>query len=76
MCELGIGTNHCAILTGNILEDEKLNGSVHIAFGTNTSFGGLNKADCHCDGVILKPTLYIDDLLILKDGIFAIDTDF
>ncbi|WP_236932643.1 aminopeptidase [Geosporobacter ferrireducens] len=66
--ELGIGTNHAARLTGVILEDEKIYGTVHIAFGTNTSFGGVNKADCHLDGVIINPTLYLDDLLVLKDG--------
>ncbi|SNS07249.1 Leucyl aminopeptidase (aminopeptidase T) [Anaerovirgula multivorans] len=70
--ELGIGTNHAARLTGVILEDEKIYGTVHIAFGTNTSFGGRNKADCHLDGVVINPTLYLDDLLVLKEGKFMI----
>ncbi len=70
--ELGIGTNPAARLTGVILEDEKIYGTVHIAFGTNISFGGLNKADCHLDGVILKPTLYLDDILVLENGEFVI----
>ncbi|WP_070041019.1 aminopeptidase [Robinsoniella peoriensis] len=70
--ELGIGTNEKAILSGIILEDEKVFGTVHIAFGTNTSFGGTNKADCHMDGIILKPTLYLDDTLVIKEGIFVI----
>ncbi len=71
--ELGIGTNMTAQLCGIILEDEKVYGTVHIAFGTNTSFGGTNKADCHMDGIILKPTLYLDDTLLIKDGVFQID---
>ncbi|NLJ98236.1 MAG: aminopeptidase [Tissierellia bacterium] len=66
--ELGIGTNPAARLTGVILEDEKIYGTVHIAFGTNTSFGGTIKADCHIDGVILKPTLYLDDILVIEEG--------
>lgn len=70
--ELGIGTNPAARLTGVILEDEKIYGTVHIAFGTNTSFGGTNKADCHLDGVILNPTLYLDDRLVLEKGEFII----
>lgn len=70
--ELGIGTNPVARLTGVILEDEKIYGTVHIAFGTNTSFGGTNKANCHLDGVILKPTLYLDDILVLENGDFVI----
>ena len=69
--ELGIGANDKAILCGIILEDEKVYGTVHIAFGTNTSFGGQNKADCHMDGIILKPDLYLDDQLILKQGEFV-----
>ena len=68
--ELGIGTNHAAVLCGNILEDEKVYGTVHIAFGSNTSFGGTNKADCHMDGIILEPDLYLDDELIMKKGVF------
>ncbi len=71
--ELGIGTNMAAQLCGIILEDEKVYGTVHIAFGTNTSFGGTNKADCHMDGIILKPTLYLDETLVIKDGVFQID---
>jgi len=70
--ELGIGTNEKAILNGVILEDEKVYGTVHIAFGTNTSFGGTNKADCHMDGIILKPTLYLDDTLVIDKGNFVI----
>lgn len=66
--ELGIGTNPAARLTGVILEDEKIYGTVHIAFGTNTSFGGINKANCHLDGVIINPTLYLDDQLVLDNG--------
>lgn len=72
LCELGIGTNKAALLNGVILEDEKVYGTVHIAFGTNTSFGGTNKAECHMDGVILKPTLYLDDTLVIENGIFKI----
>ena len=66
IAELGIGTNEAAKLCGIILEDEKLYGTVHIAFGTNTSFGGITKADCHLDGIILNPTLYLDDECVIR----------
>lgn len=72
VAELGIGTNEAAVLNGIILEDEKVYGTVHIAFGTNTSFGGINKADCHMDGIILRPTLYLDDTLVIKEGVFQV----
>ena len=72
LCELGIGTNEAAILNGISREDEKVYGTVHIAFGTNASFGGVNKAECHMDGIILRPTLYLDDTLVIKEGVFQI----
>lgn len=72
IAELGIGTNEKAILCGIILEDEKVYGTVHIAFGTNTSFGGTNKADCHMDGIILKPDLYLDDKPVILAGEFVV----
>lgn len=72
LCELGIGTNYAARLTGVVLEDEKAYQTVHIAFGTNSTFGGNNHAACHIDGMIKAPTLYLDDVLVLKDGKFQI----
>ena len=40
--EFGIGTNAEMKISGNLLGDEKLKGSIHIAFGNNKSFGGEN----------------------------------
>jgi leucyl aminopeptidase (aminopeptidase T) len=42
VAELGIGTNEKAILTGNILEDEKILGTAHVAFGAG---GAGRRAD-------------------------------
>ena len=72
LCELGIGTNPSAKITGNVLEDEKRLGSIHLAFGNNLGFGGRNKARIHLDGVIKKPTIYIDKTLIIKKGKFLL----
>lgn len=55
--ELGIGTNYAARLTGNILEDEKAYNTVHVAFGSNHTFGGAVKADVHIDCVTREPRL-------------------
>ncbi|MGQ0793429.1 MAG: aminopeptidase [Deltaproteobacteria bacterium] len=68
LAELGVGTNDKAIVTGNVLEDEKIMGTVHIAFGDNKSMGGMVRVASHLDGVILNPTVYIDDALIMTDG--------
>jgi aminopeptidase len=57
LAELGIGTNPGAQLCGNILEDEKVKGTAHIAFGTSAAIGGVNVATVHIDGMVLHPTL-------------------
>ncbi len=68
IAEIGIGTNPHAKFTGCTLEDEKVLGTVHIGFGNNVSFGGRNDICCHFDAVLLKPTLTIDEHIIIKDG--------
>ena len=40
VAELGIGTNESATLTGNVLEDEKILGTAHVAFGASAAIGG------------------------------------
>ena len=57
IAELGIGTNPNAVRPDNILESEKILGTVHIAFGDNSSFGGRVKTPFHQDFVYFHPTL-------------------
>jgi len=66
--EFGIGTNYKAKLTGNILEDEKVLGTIHIAFGNNLSMGGRISVPSHLDGLVQKPTVYFDDEMIMQNG--------
>lgn len=68
LAELGIGTNDRAKVSGIILEDEKVYGTVHLAFGDNTTFGGKVRAGVHIDGVILNPDLYLDGKLVVSQG--------
>ena len=68
IAEFGIGTNDSAKLSGVLLEDEKVMGTVHIALGNNVSMGGSVNVPLHLDGVIKKPTVYIDEKLLMKDG--------
>lgn len=70
VAEFGIGTNDKAILTGLILEDEKVMGTIHIAFGDNKSMGGSVRVASHLDGLIKSPTVWFDDKIIMKDGNF------
>ena len=68
IAEFGIGTNDSAKLSGVILEDEKVMGTVHIALGNNVSMGGKVNVPIHLDGVMKSPTVYLDDKLLMKDG--------
>ena len=69
VCEFSIGTNPKAKIIGNVLNDEKVFGTCHIAFGDNISIGGKNESNVHIDGVIKKPTIWFDDKLIMENGI-------
>ncbi len=64
IAEFGMGTNNKAKRPDNILESEKIMGTVHIALGDNSSFGGRVKTPFHQDFVFFKPTVS----LVHKDG--------
>lgn len=64
IAELGIGTNEAAKRPDNILESEKILGTIHIALGDNSSFGGNVKTPFHQDFVFFQPTV----TLLYKDG--------
>lgn len=68
--EFGIGTNNKARITGVVLEDEKVYGTIHVAFGSNNTFGGVISAGVHIDGVVKDPDIYIDDEVLMVSGTF------
>ncbi len=71
VAELGIGTNPGATHVENILEAEKILGTIHIAFGDNSSFGGKVKAPFHQDFVVFKPTVRVsgrEQFYLHRDG--------
>jgi aminopeptidase len=63
IAELGIGTNNRARRPDNILESEKILGTIHIALGDNSSFGGTTITPFHQDFVFFRPTV----ILVRKD---------
>jgi len=65
IAELGIGTNDMAKRPDNILESEKILGTIHIALGDNSSFGGNVSTPFHQDFVFFRPTV----MLIHKNGV-------
>jgi leucyl aminopeptidase (aminopeptidase T) len=68
VAEFGIGTNPAATIVGVILEDEKVEGTIHLAFGTSAGIGGQNAASVHLDGLVLSPTVELDGRTIMRDG--------
>ena len=68
VAELGIGTNEKAILTGEVLEDEKILGTAHVAFGASASIGGTVQVPVHIDCVVLEATVEIDGEAVLRAG--------
>lgn len=68
LAELGVGLNHKALLSGNMLEDEGCMGTAHLGFGSNVTIGGLNKVPFHLDMVVRNVDLVVDDTSILANG--------
>ncbi len=68
VAEFGVGTNYKAILTGQILEDEKVYGTIHIAFGNNLTMGGKISVSSHLDGLVKEPDVYFDNELVMTKG--------
>ena len=64
--ELGIGLNPKAKIIGNVLEDEKVLGTVHFAIGSNYDQDAL--ALIHSDCIVKNPTIIIDQKTIMKKG--------
>lgn len=75
--EIAIGTNERVTdVTGNILFDEKIGGSIHMALGASyPETGGKNESGLHWD--IIKnmkenSKIFLDDKLIYENGKFVI----
>ncbi len=73
VAEFGFGTNPAATIIGNVLQDEKVLGTVHVAFGDNSSYvpegdGKRVESGIHWDIICLKPTVRFDDRLVLENG--------
>jgi leucyl aminopeptidase (aminopeptidase T) len=72
LAELGVGTNERARLTGNVLEDEKILGTVHVAFGASAAIGGTVSVPIHLDAVVLDASLEIDGRQVLAEGRYVL----
>lgn len=68
IAEFGIGTNEKARIIGNILQDEKVLGTCHLAFGNSSAIGGKVYSELHIDTVLQKPTIVVDGKMIMRRG--------
>jgi leucyl aminopeptidase (aminopeptidase T) len=73
LAELGVGTNDRAQLTGNVLEDEKILGTVHVAFGASAGIGGTVSVPIHLDVVVLDASLQVGGTTVLDGGRYVLE---
>ena len=67
VAELGVGLNPNARLTGEMLEDEGVMGTIHIGIGTSHTLGGEIVAPTHYDLIMWEPTITVDDQIVQRD---------
>jgi aminopeptidase len=75
--ELGIGTNYgISRFTKNILYDEKMGGTFHLALGSGFGeAGGMNESSIHWDLITdatSETEMWVDGELLYKDGKFVV----
>jgi leucyl aminopeptidase (aminopeptidase T) len=68
ICEVGCGTNAKAIYIGELIEDERVQGSAHIGLGGNKHFGGNIQSVTHIDTATRNPTVSLDGNEIISRG--------
>lgn len=65
---MGFGLNPAASLSGRMLEDEGVYGTMHIGIGNNLAYGGSCNTPIHIDLIMKQPTCIVDDHYVYKDG--------
>ena len=73
IAEFGIGLNGASLRSGSFQEEKKARGNLHIAFGDNVYFGGTVRSPVHLDMVIYRPTVVLDDRVLVENGVVYLD---
>ena len=70
IAEFAIGLNPKAQFIRDILVDEKVLGTIHVAIGNNKgpAYGGKNDSSIHWDFIMTQPTVEVDGKTIMEDG--------
>jgi leucyl aminopeptidase (aminopeptidase T) len=66
VAELGIGLNPNAQLTGRMLDDEGVMGTIHIGIGTSHTLGGRVVAPTHYDLLMWQPIIEVDGRVVQR----------
>ena len=69
IAEIGIGLNAACRQNGDFEEEKKGRGNVHVAIGDNVFYGGDVHSPVHMDMVLYRPTVRLDDRVIVEDGV-------
>ena len=66
LAQFAFGLNPaCTEFTGEMLNDEGVNGTTHIGIGTSANLGGNVSAKTHFDAVARAPTVWVDEAVVL-----------
>ncbi|GAP62206.1 hypothetical protein ARMA_0629 [Ardenticatena maritima] len=71
IAEFGIGLNPNSLHNGDFEEEKKARGNVHIALGDNIFYGGQTQSAVHMDMVLYRPTVWLDETIVVQDGVLT-----
>ncbi len=74
VAQFAIGLNPlCTEFTGEMLNDEGVNGTIHMGIGTSANLGGQVQAKTHFDAIIRSPSVWFDGRAVILDGELAVE---
>ena len=68
VAEFGFGMNPRARISGKRLEDQVVRGAAYFGFGDNSALGGAASVGVHMRGVMLNPTVELNDVDLVIEG--------
>ena len=69
VAQFAFGLNpDCREFTGEMLNDEGVDGTIHLGIGTSANLGGSVSAKTHFDAIIWEPTVWIDGEAVVEGG--------
>lgn len=71
LAKFGLGLNPKATLSNILLEEEKVLGAAHIAFGDNSAFGGRVHCGVRVDAILPSVSVEVDGKSLVEQGSLA-----